>query len=181
MNARGMTLDLVSPLIGVGRSTSGSVILAQPAPAGGVTVNLSTGNTAIATVTPASVFIAGGASSNSFSIDGLVVGTTPLTASASGFATVTEDIIVTSTNVINLGLIPDVAPGQSVSLPTSLGQPAPAGGLTINFTSSNPAIATVTPSVFIPEGLQVPTSNPQISRYFNWVGSNYRNSNRFCA
>ena len=163
VNARDMSLDLLSPFIGVGRSVSGSVILAQPAPEGGVTINLSTGNNAIATVNPASVFIAEGTSiSSSFTVDGLVIGTTPLTAAATGFANVSEDIIVTSTNVINFGLIPDVAPGQSVSLPTSLGQPAPAGGLTINFTSSDPTIATVTPSVFIPEGLQVPAANPQI-------------------
>ena len=44
VNARGISLDLLSPFIGVGRSSSGTVILAQPAPSGGVTVNFSTGN-----------------------------------------------------------------------------------------------------------------------------------------
>lgn len=117
----------------------------------------------MATVTPASVFIAAGATTNTFDIDGLIIGTTPLTASATGYSDVVEDVFVTSTNIINFGLIPDVAPGQSASLPTSLGQAAPAGGLIINFTSSNPAIATVTSSVFIPEGLQVPAANPQIT------------------
>ena len=163
VNARTMSLDLLSPFIGVGRRSSASVILTQPAPAGGVTVNLSTGNASVATVTPASVFIAAGATTNTFDIDGLIIGTTPLTASATGYSDVVEDVFVTSTNIINFGLIPDVAPGQSASLPTSLGQAAPAGGLIINFTSSNPAIATVTSSVFIPEGLQVPAANPQIT------------------
>jgi len=163
VSARGMSLDLFSPLIGVGRSIEGSVVLAQQAPSGGVTVSLASGNTDVATVTPASVFIAAGATGGSFTIDGLLVGTTPITASASGFSDASEDIVVTSTNVVNFGLIPDVAPGQSVSLPTSLGQPAPAGGVTINFTSSDPTVASVTPSVFIPEGLQVPAANPQVT------------------
>ncbi|RLA23183.1 MAG: hypothetical protein DRQ63_11950, partial [Gammaproteobacteria bacterium] len=163
VSLRRMTIDLLSPFIGVGRSASASIDLDQPAPVGGVTVNLATGNAAIATVNPASVFIPAGSTTNSFDLDGLTIGTTPLTASATGYSDAVEDIFVTSTNLINFGLIPDVAPGQSVSLPTSLGQPAPAGGLTINFTSSDPAIATVTTSVFIPEGLQVPAANPQIT------------------
>jgi hypothetical protein len=163
VTARGMTFDLLSPFIGVGRTSSASIVLDQPAPSGGVTVNLATGNSSIATVSPTSVFIQQGTTSASFDINGLVVGTTPLTATANGYATEVENIVVTSSNVINFGLIPDAAPGESVSLPISLGQPAPAGGLTINFTSANPAVATVTPSIFIPAGLQVPAANPQIT------------------
>ncbi|MCP4331016.1 MAG: hypothetical protein GY785_00045 [Gammaproteobacteria bacterium] len=163
VSARGMTIDLLSSFIGVGRSASASIDLDQPAPVGGVTVDLVTGNAATATVNPTSVFIPQGASTASFDINGLVVGTTSLTATANGFVSDVESIIVTSSNVVNFGLIPDLAPGESVSLPTSLGQPAPAGGLTISFTSSNPSIATVTPSVFIAEGLQVPAANPKIA------------------
>ena len=158
-----MSFNLLSPFIGLGRSADGSIVLDQPAPSGGVTVNLSTGNTAVATVDQASVFIAQGASSAAFTFNGITAGSTPLTASANGYANKAINIVVTNSNVINFGLIPDLAPGQSVSLPTSLGEVAPAGGLTINFTSSDPSIATVTPSVFIPEGLQIPAANPQIT------------------
>ena len=163
VSARGMSYNLLSPFVGVGRSSSGSIVLDQPAPSGGVTISLSTGNTAIATVDQASVFIPQGDTSAGFTFNGLTIGSTPLTASANGYTDEVVNIVVTSSNVINFGLIPDLAPGQSVSLPISLGQPAPAGGLTISFSSSDPAIATVTPTVFIPEGQQVPAGNPQIT------------------
>ncbi|MGA7759580.1 MAG: hypothetical protein WCA57_17190, partial [Ilumatobacteraceae bacterium] len=45
----------------------------------------------------------------------------------------------------------------------SITKPAPPGGLTITLESLVPTIAITDPTVFVPEGLYVPTSNPQIT------------------
>ena len=160
--SRTMTLALDSPLVGVGRTINGTITLPQPAPMGGVTVMLASQNAGIATVAPASVPIAGGGTTGSFTVTGVMQGTTTLMANATGFDQATQNIEVTaSVIVLGTGLV--VAPSQSSSLPVSLTTPAPTGGVTINFTSSNPAIATITPSVFVPQGLQTPAANPQVT------------------
>lgn len=156
-----LVLATPSNLVGVGSPTVGTLTLGQAAPAGGLTVNLVSSNTAAVTVTtPAN--IAAGASSGTFNYIGVASGTSTITGSATGYYG--SSVTLSATNsLISLGAIPAVAPGQSVSLPLSLGTPAPAGGVTVNFTSATPGIATVTPSVFIPGGLQIPASNPQVT------------------
>ena len=62
-----------------------------------------------------------------------------------------------------MGNPPIVAPGQTSGVAVSLGIDAPAGGVTISFVSSDTNVATITPSVFIPEGLRIPAANPQIT------------------
>lgn len=56
-----------------------------------------------------------------------------------------------------------VSPGESASLAVSLSRPAPATGVTINFTSSDTNIATITPSVHVPPGSYVPDLNPEVT------------------
>ncbi len=56
----GMTISLEDSLVGVGRTTDGTITLDNPAPPGGITVTLSL-DTAIATVDPSGVPIAEGA------------------------------------------------------------------------------------------------------------------------
>src|SRR4029077_6372487 len=87
---------------------------------------------------------------------------TTITGTAPGFGPGTVDVTVTN-SVISLGTLPALGPGQTTSLPISLSTAAPASGLTVTFASSNPSVATVTPSVFIPSGAQVPATNPQVS------------------
>lgn len=159
---RGITVTLTNTLVGVGRTVGGTVTLSQPAPTGGVTINLVSGNTNFATVAPASVSIAQGATVASFTVSGVAVGSTGITASATGFAPNTATITVTN-NLISIGAIPNVAPGQSLAFPVSLTQPAPAGGVAINFTSNTPGVATVTASVNVAAGQQTPAANPQIT------------------
>ena len=64
------------------------------------------------------------------------------------------------TITLGAGLV--VAPQQIRDLSLTLSEPAPAGGVLITLSSSNPAIATVTPSIFVPEGADVPMGNPQV-------------------
>lgn len=158
-----LSISTTDSLIGIGRSIGGTVTLPSPAGPGGVTITLGSSNTALATISPASVTILQGSSSAPFTVTGVAAGgPVTLTASATGFTSGATQVSVTAT-VISFGTIPPVAPGQSVSLPVSLSSPAGAGGVTINLVSVNPSIATITPSVFVPAGLQTPTSNPQVT------------------
>lgn len=156
-------LQLPSSLVGTASTQATTFTLGQAAPAGGLAVSLSSSATGFVTVSPATVNVAAGATSGAFSYTGIANGPANLIASATGYVTDTQ--LVTSTDsLISLGAIPVVAPGQSVSLPLSLGVAAPAGGVTVNFTSVNTGIATISPtSVFIAAGLKVPTANPQVT------------------
>jgi hypothetical protein len=162
VSARTMIVSASGPLVGVGRTIGGTVTLSQPAPEGGVTIDLASSNAGIATVSPATLVIAGGGSSASFDISGIAPGTVTITANASGYSQGSTSVTTTS-SLISLGTIPTIAPDQNASLPVSLSTNAPIGGVTINFTSSNTAIATVTPSIFVPEGQRLPAgNNPQV-------------------
>ena len=158
-----ISLTPASPLLGVGRTINGTITLPQPAPAGGVAVALSSANIAIATVAPSLVTIPGGSTTGSFTVTGVALGgPVTLTGSAAGFASGTTSVTVTNT-LISLGTLPAIGLGQNVSLPISLTAPAPAGGVTVNFTSNDTSIATVTASVFIAAGQTIPVSNPQVN------------------
>ena len=87
-------IDVTGSVIAVGNVTTVPgqtqtfvVTLATPAPAGGVTVNLSSGNTSVVTV-PASVFIAAGATAPAATpvATGVAPGTATITANAIGYA-----------------------------------------------------------------------------------------------
>ena len=160
---KSMTLSAPSSLVGVGRSLTGTITLAQPAPAGGLAVNLVSGNTNFVTVSPATVTIAQGGTTGTFTINGVAAGTSTITASAAGASNATLNITTTTSSLISLGNPPVIAPGQTSGVAVSLGIDAPAGGVTITFTSSDTNVATITPSVFIPAGLRIPAANPQIT------------------
>ncbi|MFO1428573.1 MAG: PKD domain-containing protein [Candidatus Competibacteraceae bacterium] len=155
-------LSLEGPTVGIGRSIGGTVTLGAAAPAGGVTVNLSSDDTGIATIAPASIVIAQGETAGHVTVNGVALGSTTLNATATDYAPASASITVTD-QLISLGAAPPVAPEQSVSLPASLSKPAPTGGLTINFVSSQPNIATISASTFVPAGQQTPAVNPQVT------------------
>jgi len=162
VTARALSLTLDSPLVGVGRSIDGTVALASAAPAGGVEVTLSSQNDGIATVAPETITIPEGETSVSISVTGVAPGTVEIEATAPGYVTATDTITVTS-SLVSFGTIPDVAPGQSVSLAVSLSDPAPTGGVTISLVSDDPSIATIDSSVFIAGGATTPAANPQVT------------------
>jgi hypothetical protein len=157
-----ITITLPSPLIGIASTLTGSFTLGQPAPSGGAVVTLTSSTPANVTISPASVTVAQGQTTGSFTYTGVAAGPSTLSAGATNYQTGTATVTGTAAQV-SLGVIPAVAPGQSVSLALSLATPAPAGGTTVTFTIANPNIATVTSSVFVPAGLQTPTANPQVS------------------
>ena len=141
---RAMTIAIDSPLVGIGRTIGGTVTLAQPAGPGGVSVTLTSSNNAVATVSPPALVIPEGQAVGAFMVTGVAVGDAQITAAASGFDPDNVSVTVTD-NLISFGFIPDISPSQSAGLPLSISSPA-AGDLTVNFVSSDPSIATVTPS-----------------------------------
>ena len=152
-----------SPLVSValdstsvtgGSPSSGTVVLNARAPAGGVTVMLSSTDAAVAAV-PANVTVAAGATSASFSIS-----TSARTSNTSVRILATLDDA--TRNATLFVYVPTTFLG--ISLPTTTGgtpwaggtvhlsAPAPAGGAAVELSSSDPAIATVPGSVTVQAG-----------------------------
>jgi hypothetical protein len=119
-------------------------------------------DTAIASVAPSTVPIAAGETEGSFVVTGVAVGTTTITGTSPVTETATADVEVTDF-LISIDDIPVLAPDETADLPVSITKPAPPGGLTISLESLDPGVAVTEPTTFIPEGLQVPVANPQIT------------------
>jgi large repetitive protein len=151
----------MGPLVEVGHTLDGGIKLSRPASDGATTIMLSSSDPSLITISPAQVTIQEGEQSAPISITGVNSGLVELSATAPGYAE--DTITVRSTrSIINVGAVPELVPGERRSLPISLSEPAPAGGLTILLESTDPAIATVEASIEIPEGRHIPNANPQV-------------------
>ena len=154
VTVRGKALVLPSSIVvAPGAQTQSTVQLTEPAPAGGLTVNLSTAAAGTATV-PANVNVPAGLSQASFNVNGVALGTTTLTASATGYQGTQTTVRV---DAIALDLEPTgdlrLNVEQSLSRRVQLSKPAPAGGVTVKVAIENTAFASVTPAeVIVPEG-----------------------------
>jgi hypothetical protein len=160
---RHMTLSLPSSLVGVNRDLVGTLTLNDPAPAAGVTVNLSTNANNVATISPASITFAAGQATATFTVTGLAEGQATFTAQAIGYNNTTVNVSVTASSIISIPGNTVVAPDQTLSFPVSISTPAPAGGLTVQLTSSAPGVVSVTPSVVIPAGATTPSTQPTVT------------------
>ncbi|MCI0438824.1 MAG: carboxypeptidase regulatory-like domain-containing protein [Chloroflexi bacterium] len=160
VSLRDLFVELESVLVGVGRETQVFIDLGS-APVGGVTVNLEMLDEERATVSPQTLNIPEGETFASAVITGVAFGQASIVASADGYSPASADFIVTN-SIITMGASLTIAPNQTLSTPLTLNQPAPSGGLTIELSSSDESVATVTPSVFVPEGATTPTTNPQV-------------------
>jgi hypothetical protein len=140
-----------------GSPSTGTVTLSGPAPSGGAAVSLSGDNTAAATV-PASVTVAYGATSATFTVStSTVTASTPVTITASyGGGTKTASLTVTppgSATLSAIALNPTSVTGGSTSIGTvTLSGPAPSGGAAVSLMSGNTAAATVPASVTVAAG-----------------------------
>src|SRR3954471_22090108 len=136
-----------------GNTTQARVTLTQPAPAGGITVQVAADRAGVET--PASVFIPAGAT------DAMVspITTTPVGGAAVGTL---RAAIGTSWQMSSLGLSP-VLWGHSLGAETVIGgnattgtvtlmNPAPSGGAVVTLVSADPAVVSLPPTVFIPAG-----------------------------
>jgi len=151
--------------VGQFQSTAFPIGLSAPAPAGGVTVTLISSDTTKVTISPTSVFIAGGQSAPATQpqITGIDMGFSTITASAPGY--MTASLQVHGTDQIFIGTPPNVTVllGQSVAYPVSLPSPAPVGGITVDLSSSDPTSVGVTPHVFIAAGQTTAATPPQVT------------------
>ena len=150
----------VSPTSVVGgASTTGTVQLVVPAPAGGGVVTLTSDNPALVQV-PASVSVPAGNSATSFTIT---------TSAVASFTTVRIDASaggVTRSEFINLAANPNppaglqavtlgagsVTGGATVTGTVVLSGNAPAGGVSVTLATSNSSAAQVPPVVTVPAG-----------------------------
>jgi photosystem II stability/assembly factor-like uncharacterized protein len=134
-----------------GTSSIGTVGLSAAAPAGGVTIMLSTDNPAVTTV-PASVTVPAGATWANFTVStSSVPAVTTVTISADNYwaaLTVLPGPKVSSVTLTPMRLTGGAAASGTVTLTGS----APAGGVVVTVSSSNPAAAAVPASVIVPAG-----------------------------
>ena len=156
-----LLLTLEDELVGVGRSVDGTITLFSPAPPGGTVVTLVITHASIAAVTP-SVTIPEGATQGAFFVTGVAVGQTTLTGTAPGYLPATADVTVTDA-LISIGNIPEIGPDETEGVPISLTKPAPPGGLTITLVTTDPSIATVSPTSTVAAGQFLPPTNPQVT------------------
>lgn len=148
----------VSPTIVVGgNSATGTVSLSARAPAGGVTVNLTSFDSAASV--PATVTVAAGAQAATFAIT-----TTKVTADRSVLIAAEVDgtvavgaISVRRVNLTKVSFAPaTVVSGKTTVGTVTLASAAPAGGVTVSLSSTVPVVSVPT-SVDVPEGATTAT------------------------
>jgi hypothetical protein len=139
-----------------GNSSTGTVTLSGPAPAGGAQVTLSSSDTAASV--PSSVTVPAGAASATFPVNtSAVAASTSVTISASyGGVTQTASLTVTPSSLPTLSsltLSPSTVTGGNSSTGTvTLSGPAPASGAQVTLSSSNTGVASVPSSVTVAAG-----------------------------
>ncbi len=145
-------------VVGGMQSSTGTVTLSGPAPAGGAQVALSSSNTGAASV-PSSAIVPAGATSTTFTVStSAVIASSTVTISATyGGATRSASLTVTppaAPTLSSLTLNPTSVVGgmQSSTGTVTLSGPAPTGGAQVALSSSNPGAASVPSSVIVPAG-----------------------------
>ena len=139
-----------------GLQATGTVTLANPAPAGGAVISLTSTDDTVAPVPP-NVTVAAGQTTATFVINTTVTATTTVTITASYKgssldAPLEVDAAPVAIVPTTLILAPDSVNGGASSQATvTLAGPAPTGGLAVALTSSDPA-AQVPASVTVPAG-----------------------------
>jgi hypothetical protein len=154
------TAVTISPSSVTGGTTAGGVVtLSAPAPSGGLSVLLSSNNPAA--VVPASVLIAGGTISGSFSVTTTPVTTitsAAITASlggnaATGTLTVKPAGQPSNINIKEFQIEPGIVRAEDAVVgKINLNAYAPTGGVTIQLTSSDPTVLKPPANVYIPAG-----------------------------
>ena len=140
-----------------GSSSTGTVTLTAPAQSGGFTVQLSSSNSAVASV-PASVTVPQGQTSTTFTVTtARVTSSTTVTITASA-GEVTRQATLTvnpqpSVTLQSLTISPPwVLGGFTATGTVRLSDPAPEGGAVIQLVSSDPSRASVPTTVTVPAG-----------------------------
>jgi hypothetical protein len=154
------SIVLVSTNLAAGSTSTGTVMLTSPAPAGGVTVALSSSNPGVAAVqTPAT--IAAGGSSATITVTGIAAGTAIIAASLNGITRQSQILTVTTGPAIKVMALTlsasTVVGGDSVKGTVVISDGAPAGGVAIALSGGDPV--TVPANVIVPSGSTSGTFN----------------------
>lgn len=147
-----LSLNPTSIVGGNFRTSTGSVTLSAPAPAGGAMVNLSRDNAAV--IVPAWITVPAGATSASFSVSTLTVASDTVATIIGSFGTATRTATLTVRRepLVSLAVSPvSVIGGGSAIGTVTLASPAPAGG-TVVALSDVSEVTSVPPSVTVPAG-----------------------------
>jgi hypothetical protein len=141
-----------------------NAVLGEPAGPGGALVHLASDDESIVSI-PATVLVPQGAFHVDFlAIAGSTAGTATITATAIGHQPGTAEVDVSQFGLaISLQQDLVVAPLETRDLALDLSGAAPYGGITIQVTSSAPALAQVSPSAYVTEDHQIPLANPQVT------------------
>jgi hypothetical protein len=133
-------------------------------------VTLTSSNTAVATV-PGSVTVAAGQTSGTFTVTGVAAGTSTITATASGSqGSASITVAQGAAQVLGLTLsATSVVGGNPVTGTLVISSPAPAGGMVVTLSSSDPV--TVPANVTIPAGQTTATFTVNTRA----VGGNFNN------
>lgn len=147
-------LSLSPTQLKVGGTSTGTVTLDSAAPAGGITVSLTSTDSTVVSV-PATVNVAAGATTATFTATAQNVSIDSGATISASFHGVTKSVnmSVAAPNVSTLTLSPaGVRSGQTSTATVTLDTVAPAGGLTVALTSSDTSIATVPSTVTVAAG-----------------------------
>jgi hypothetical protein len=158
---RGMTLTTTQPILAIGQSFGGTLTLNNPAPTGGATINLSSSNPGVSTVSAPTLNIPAGQTTANFTYTAVGIGQANIDVSAPGYIATAALVTVSGSTILlpnnfSLGLT------QSTVYPVGLSTAAPTGGTTINFTTQ-PGVTINPSSVFIAAGQTSPTTSPTIT------------------
>ena len=129
------------------------------------TISLSVDKPGVVTVPP-TVVIPANWTSSGFQINAIGPGSATITPAnpPAGITASGLSVTVTAPAAINLPPSANLSPGQSATLPVTLGSPAPAGGVTVALSSSDSSkVSVLPPSVFINGGQTAPAAQPQIT------------------
>ena len=166
-----------------GNSSTGTVILSAPAPAGGIAVALSSNNSSA--VVPASVTVSGGSSTATFTVTTKTVTSSTAATITANYSGLNRTAILTMTPAISLSSVSQnpatVTGGTSSTGTATLNAPAPTGGILVALSSNNPS-ATVPASVTVAAGSSVTTFTvttiPVASLVTATITANYNSVNK---
>ncbi len=141
-----------------GTSTRGLLVLvASPSP-NPVTFNLTSSDQNVANV-PSTVTLPANTSTVNVPVTSVRPGTVVIQASSlPGYPATSATVTVVTAASIILPVFDAVGIHNTIQFPVSLSSPAPAGGVTISLTSSDPSKFEISPSVFVPAGATTPSS-----------------------
>ncbi len=150
-NLGGILLNGGVPVsVGVGLSTPLPVTLQFPAPGDGTTVTLASTAPGTVTVSPTTISFAPGSTTpiTQPQVTGVAAGSASITASSGGYTGNSVTVNVAGSITLSPSTV-SVSVGGTGNINVNLSATAPDGGLVVNLSSSNTAIATVPASVTV--------------------------------